>query len=83
MGYETIDEKLVHSAELLGLPTSIQVPLMVKMPAAVRGLTFREWRAAGFPSFASVREALAAAAAQKKSQEIRTEVIEVSEVAAV
>lgn len=78
MGYETLDEKVVHSAELMGLPTSIEVPLMVKMPAAAQGLTFREWRATGYPSFAAVRKALAAPALPQKIQELKTEVVEVT-----
>ena len=55
MGYETLSDKIVHSAELMGLSTPIEVPLMVKMPAAAGKLTFRQWSAEGYPSFAKVR----------------------------
>ncbi len=51
IGYQTLDEEVVHSPEVLGLPTPLRVPLMVRMPAAAKGLTFREWRESGYPSF--------------------------------
>lgn len=55
MGYETLSDKIVHSAELMGLSTPIEVPLMVNMPAVAGKLTFRQWSAEGYPSFAKVR----------------------------
>ncbi|GKT49632.1 putative acyltransferase SID5 [Colletotrichum spaethianum] len=55
MGYETLDEKIVHKAELMGTPDDIEVPLMVKMPACAGGITFQEWRAAGYPPFSEVK----------------------------
>jgi ribosomal protein S18 acetylase RimI-like enzyme len=45
MGFERIGEKIVHKAEIMGTPTDIEVPLMVKMPSAAGGITFDEWRA--------------------------------------
>lgn len=52
MGYETLEDKIVHSAELMGTDAPVEVPLMVKMPRAAGGMTFKEWRAAGYPAFA-------------------------------
>lgn len=60
MGYETLDEKIVHSAELMGQPEDTVVPLMVKMPACAGGMTFKEWRAAGYPAFNEVKSVPAA-----------------------
>ena len=51
MGYETLEEKIVHSAELMGTESPVEVPLMVKMPRAAGGMSFRDWRAAGYPAF--------------------------------
>lgn len=51
MGFETLKEKIVHSPEVTGEKEPIEVPLMVKMPSAAKGLTFEEWRAKGFPAF--------------------------------
>lgn len=51
IGYETLEEKIVHSPETMGTDTPIEVPLMVNMPRAAGGLTFRDWRAAGYPAF--------------------------------
>lgn len=83
MGYETLEDKIVHSPELMGTPTAIEVPLMVKMPAAAAGITFKDWRAAGYPAFSEVRKAL-----EKKLAEVQkvpgaavVEVTEVKEVA--
>lgn len=52
-GCERLEEKVVHSAETLGLDDDIEVPLMVKMPSVANGMTFAEWRAKGFPDFAA------------------------------
>ncbi|KAF6820122.1 GNAT family [Colletotrichum plurivorum] len=60
MGYETLDEKIVHKAELVDSDTDDVVPLMVKMPACANGMTFKEWRAAGYPPFSEVRRVPAA-----------------------
>lgn len=65
MGYETLDDKIVHSAELMGTDAPVEVPLMVKMPRAAGGLTFKEWRAAGYPAaFGKSKDAAAAAVVQ-------------------
>ncbi|CRK23924.1 hypothetical protein BN1723_003064 [Verticillium longisporum] len=63
MGYETLEDTIVHKAAVFGTPKDIEVPLMVNMPVAAAGLTFKEWRAADYPSFSAVRKAKAAAAA--------------------
>ena len=51
MGFELLEEKIVHKAEVLGTETDIEVPLMVKMPSAAGGLSFAEWREKGYPAF--------------------------------
>ncbi|KAI1916586.1 hypothetical protein LOZ65_005220 [Ophidiomyces ophidiicola] len=51
MGFETINETVMHKAELLGTKEDIQVPLMVRMPACAGGQTFMEWRANGYPAW--------------------------------
>lgn len=51
MGFETLKEKIVHKAEVLGTETDIEVPLMVKMPSAAKGMTFDEWREKGYPAW--------------------------------
>lgn len=56
MGYETLEEKIVHSAALMGTETDIEVPLMVKMPASAGNLTFKEWQAAGFLDLAEMKK---------------------------
>ncbi|KAK7210377.1 hypothetical protein V2G26_017555 [Clonostachys chloroleuca] len=48
MGFETLEEKIVHKKETLGTESDIVVPLMVKMPSSC-GLTFAEWREKGYP----------------------------------
>ncbi|KAH7322726.1 hypothetical protein B0I35DRAFT_476647 [Stachybotrys elegans] len=45
MGFEQIEEKVVHKAAVLGTEADIEVPLMVKMPAGM-GMSFAEWRRA-------------------------------------
>lgn len=37
MGYETLEEKVVHAPELMGTEEPVEVPLMVKMPRAAGG----------------------------------------------
>ncbi|EXJ78795.1 hypothetical protein A1O1_09197 [Capronia coronata CBS 617.96] len=51
VGFEVINEKLVHSKELLGTEEDIEVPLMVRMPSSANGMSFDEWRAKGYPPF--------------------------------
>ncbi|KAI0435577.1 putative GNAT family acetyltransferase [Xylaria telfairii] len=51
MGFELLPERIVHKAGVLGTPTDIEVPLMVKMPSAAGGIAFEEWRNLGYPSF--------------------------------
>jgi hypothetical protein len=48
MGFETLRDKIVHKAEVLGTPTDVEVPLMVRMPKGA-GMTFEEWVAKGYP----------------------------------
>lgn len=81
MGYETLSEKIVHSAELMGLPTSIEVPLMVKMPAVAGGVTFREWSAAGYPPFAKSQSARVLVA-KSGVKEAKVGVVEIKELKA-
>lgn len=50
LGFATLkDDKLVHRKEVLGTDADVEVPLMVRMPAAAKGVTFEQWRAKGFP----------------------------------
>ncbi|KAK2048084.1 acetyltransferase [Colletotrichum somersetense] len=58
MGYETLNEKIVHKAELIGTAEDIEVPLMVKMPACAGGMTFKEWRGAGYSPFSQDKKPL-------------------------
>lgn len=51
MGFESLKEKLVHKAEVVGTDTDIEVPLMVRMPSCAGGLTFKEWAARGYPAW--------------------------------
>lgn len=50
MGFDRIDEKLVHKKELTRTEEDIDVPLMVRMPPGAKGMTFEQWRAKGYPS---------------------------------
>ncbi|KKA29565.1 hypothetical protein TD95_001659 [Thielaviopsis punctulata] len=50
MGYELLDEPIVHKAEVLGTTNDISVPLMVLMPKKA-GMSFKEWHRAGFPDY--------------------------------
>lgn len=52
LGFELLEDKIVHKAAVLGTEDDIEVPLMVKMPSNA-GMTFAEWRAAGYPEFAA------------------------------
>jgi len=49
MGFERLNESVIHKAEVLGTTSDIEVPLMVKMPSCAGGMTFDEWRTAGYP----------------------------------
>ncbi|KFA67794.1 hypothetical protein S40285_04511 [Stachybotrys chlorohalonatus IBT 40285] len=49
MGFQELDEKIVHKAATLGTETDIEVPLMVKMPSSAKGMSFNEWRSSGYP----------------------------------
>lgn len=51
MGFEVLDEQIVHDAALLGTDEDIVVPLMVRMPSCAQGMTFKEWRETGYPEF--------------------------------
>ncbi|KAF9878552.1 acetyltransferase [Colletotrichum karsti] len=51
LGFETLDEKVVHRAALVKKKKDVEIPLMVKMPSIAKGLTFKEWRAQGYPPF--------------------------------
>ena len=79
MGYETLDERVAHSAELMGTETSIEVPLMVKMPAIAGDLSFKNWRAAGFPAFETVKKILTPTQPAPKQVGV-VEITEVTEV---
>ncbi|KAL1847681.1 hypothetical protein VTK73DRAFT_10293 [Phialemonium thermophilum] len=50
-GYERLKETIVHKAEVLGTDKDIEVPLMVRMPSAAKGMGFYEWREKGYPRF--------------------------------
>ncbi|KAJ2969672.1 hypothetical protein NQ176_g8543 [Zarea fungicola] len=54
MGFEILEEQIVHEASLLGTDEDVVVPLMVKMPSAAKGLSFKEWRETGYPSFDTI-----------------------------
>lgn len=51
LGFEVLEEKIVHRAGLVGTENDVAVPLMVKMPSIAKGLTFEQWRAQGYPPF--------------------------------
>ncbi|KAK1969010.1 acyl-CoA N-acyltransferase [Colletotrichum sublineola] len=51
LGFEVLKEKIVHRAGLVGAEKDVEVPLMVKMPSAAKGLSFEECRAQGYPPF--------------------------------
>lgn len=44
MGFETLKDKIVHKASVIGADADIEVPLMVRMPSGAVGITFSEWR---------------------------------------
>jgi hypothetical protein len=49
LGFEFLNEKIVHKAAVLGTDTDIEVPLMVRMPSFAK-LDFYEWREQGYPT---------------------------------
>lgn len=51
-GYRRLNEKIVHSADVLGTEKDIEVPLMVRMPSGAGGIDFYDWKAQGYPPFA-------------------------------
>ncbi|KAK3683316.1 hypothetical protein B0T22DRAFT_384766 [Podospora appendiculata] len=51
LGYERLNETIVHTAALMGTNEDIVVPLMVKMPSGAQGMTFYEWIEKGRPRF--------------------------------
>ncbi|KAM0460887.1 hypothetical protein ACHAO4_001683 [Trichoderma viride] len=53
LGFELLDEKIVHKAEVLGTENDIEVPLMIRMPSLAGGMSFTEWKAKGYPEFGS------------------------------
>ncbi|KAM3474036.1 hypothetical protein MY5147_004486 [Beauveria neobassiana] len=52
MGFEVLEEQIVHEAALLGTDEDIVVPLMVRMPSCAKGMKFKEWCETGYPEFA-------------------------------
>ncbi|KAI2472037.1 acyl-CoA N-acyltransferase [Annulohypoxylon bovei var. microspora] len=49
MGFERLTHvSLIHKEESTGLPDE-EIPLMVKMPSAAKGLSFKEWADKGYP----------------------------------
>lgn len=53
LGFELLDEKIIHKAEVLGTENDIEVPLMIRMPSLAGGMSFTEWKAKGYPEFGS------------------------------
>ncbi|KAM0254006.1 hypothetical protein ACHAQJ_006976 [Trichoderma viride] len=51
LGFELLNEKVIHKAEVLGTDKDIEVPLMVKMPSLAGGMSFAEWKSKGYPEF--------------------------------
>ncbi|KAF9871432.1 GNAT family [Colletotrichum karsti] len=50
VGFERLTHvKLVHSAEARGKDEAAEVPLVVRMPKAAGGISFKRWSDAGFP----------------------------------
>lgn len=53
-GFKVLKEKLIHSKEVLGTDDDIEVPLMVRMPAAAGQMSFEDWQELGYPSWDKV-----------------------------
>ncbi|TDZ25412.1 putative acyltransferase SID5 [Colletotrichum orbiculare MAFF 240422] len=49
LGFEVLDDKIVHRAGLVGAEKDVEVPLMVKMPSIAKGMTFKQWRSQNYP----------------------------------
>ncbi|KAI6488344.1 hypothetical protein MCOR11_008472 [Pyricularia oryzae] len=50
MGFERVTHaRLIHRAEVTGDPADVEVPLVVRMPSAAKGMSFKEWEEKGFP----------------------------------
>jgi len=79
-GFKQVKEKLVHSKEVLGTPTDIEVPLMVWMPSGAGGLSFDEWRESGYPSWEAVAKTNEAKKAIGAEATKETAVSETSEI---
>lgn len=78
MGFELLKENVVHKAEVLGTPTDVTVPLMIRMPSAAGGMSFEEWRSQGYPKFTGKPlslQALAALAASAGAKEKNAELL--------
>jgi hypothetical protein len=56
MGYERLNETIVHKAELLGTKEDVTVPLMVRMPKTAGGMSFYEWKEKGYPRFTEIKK---------------------------
>lgn len=49
VGFERLTHvSLVHREEVTGLPDE-EIPLLVKMPSAAKGLSFKDWVDKGYP----------------------------------
>ncbi|PGH07097.1 hypothetical protein AJ79_06375 [Helicocarpus griseus UAMH5409] len=50
MGFEWLTHvSLIHKAETIGKANDVEIPLMVKLPASVKGLSFKDWAEKGYP----------------------------------
>ena len=49
LGFKKLKEGILHKREVIGSESDIEVPLMVKMPAAAGESTFEEWAMRGYP----------------------------------
>ena len=50
LGFDRLEgETVVHEAELVGEASDVDIPLMVKMPSAAKGVSFEAWAAKGYP----------------------------------
>lgn len=55
MGFERLTHvRLVHREEVTGRPDE-QIPLMMRMPSAAKGLSFKEWADSGYPKSYQVK----------------------------
>ncbi|KAI1330764.1 acyl-CoA N-acyltransferase [Xylariaceae sp. FL0255] len=50
LGFERLTHtRVIHKAEVTGMPEDVDVPLMVKMPSQAKGASFKEWQEKGYP----------------------------------